>query len=72
MAEQMNGFAAENDVVFISHGDCIEDVEYLERLIREKFGITEFLVNEVGPDHRGAFRTGDIGGLLCGGAAVTI
>lgn len=49
MAEQMNGFAAENDVVFISHGDCIEDVEYLERLIREKFGITEFLVNEVGP-----------------------
>ena len=49
MAEQMNGFAAENDVVFISHGDCMEDVEYLERLIREKFGITEFLVNEVGP-----------------------
>lgn len=41
MAEQMNGFAAENDVVFISHGDCIEDVEYLERLIREKFGIRE-------------------------------
>ena len=27
----------------------VEDVEYLERLIREKFGITEFLVNEVGP-----------------------
>ena len=22
MSEQMNGFAAENDVVFISHGDC--------------------------------------------------
>lgn len=36
-------------MVFISHGDCMEDVEYLERLIREKFGITEFLVNEVGP-----------------------
>ena len=49
MAEQMKGFEDQNDVVFISHGDCIEDVEYLEKLIREKFGITEFLVNEVGP-----------------------
>ncbi len=49
MAEQMKGFEDQNDVVFISHGDCMEDVEYLEKLIREKFGITEFLVNEVGP-----------------------
>lgn len=49
MAEQMKGFEDQNDVVFISHGDCIEDVEYLEKLIRERFGITEFLVNEVGP-----------------------
>lgn len=49
MAEQMKGFADQNDVVFISHGDCPEDVAFLEKLIREKFGITEFLVNEVGP-----------------------
>ena len=49
MAEQMNGFSAENDVVFISHGDCIEDVEYLKKLIQEKTGISEFLVNYVGP-----------------------
>lgn len=49
MTEQTKGFEDQNDVVFISHGDCIEDVEYLEKLIREKFGITEFLVNEVGP-----------------------
>ena len=49
MAEQMKGFEDQNDVVFISHGDCIEDVEYLEKLIRERFGIEEFLVNYVGP-----------------------
>lgn len=49
MAEQMKGFEDQNDVVFISHGDCIEDVEYLEKLIRERFGIEKFLVNYVGP-----------------------
>jgi DegV family protein with EDD domain len=27
----------ENQAVFISHGDCIEDVEYLEKLIEEKW-----------------------------------
>ena len=49
MAEQMKGFEDQNDVVFISHGDCIEDVEYLEKMIRERLGIEEFLVNYVGP-----------------------
>ena len=27
----------EDQVVFISHGDCLKDVEYLEELIREKW-----------------------------------
>lgn len=27
----------EEQVIFISHGDCIEDVEYLEKLITDKF-----------------------------------
>ena len=27
----------EDQVVFISHGDCIEDVEYLEKLIKDKW-----------------------------------
>lgn len=49
MAEQMKGFEAENDVVFISHGDCQEDAEYLKKLIEERFGIREFVINYVGP-----------------------
>ena len=36
-------------IVFISHGDCLEDAEYLAKLITEKFGITEFVINPVGP-----------------------
>lgn len=35
--------------IFITHGDCIEDVEYLESLISEKYGNVEFVVNYVDP-----------------------
>ncbi len=38
-----------NDVVFISHGDCIDDANYVKELITEKFGITNFMINEIGP-----------------------
>ncbi|MBQ9162685.1 MAG: DegV family protein [Clostridia bacterium] len=36
-------------VVYISHGDCLEDAEYLAQLIREKWGNKEILINYVGP-----------------------
>ena len=39
----------ENDIVFISHGDCLEDAEYVAELIKERFGITDFLINYVSP-----------------------
>ena len=35
--------------VFISHGDCIEDAEYIGRLITEKFGINDITYNFIGP-----------------------
>lgn len=38
----------ENDPVFISHGDCIEDVEYVKGLILEKFPHLEIKVHYVG------------------------
>ena len=31
----------ENEVVFICHGDCIEDAQYLEKLVKEKYGVKE-------------------------------
>lgn len=49
MAEQIKGYEDQNDVIFISHGDCIEDAEYLKRLVQEKFGSKKFLINDVGP-----------------------
>ena len=37
-----------DDPVFISHGDCAEDVDYLIGLIKNKFGTREFFVNMIG------------------------
>lgn len=42
------GLPGENDTVFISHGDCREDVRYLEQLLKEKYGVKEILVDYVG------------------------
>lgn len=39
----------EGDPIFISHGDCIEDVEYLKKLVEEKFPGHEIKVNYIGP-----------------------
>lgn len=48
MAEQMKGFEAENDIVFISHGDCEADAQYVADKVKETFGIDSFLINYVG------------------------
>ena len=38
-----------SQTIFITHGDCIEDVEALKAEITERFGITDFVVNYVDP-----------------------
>lgn len=38
----------ENDPIFISHGDCIDDVNYVIGLLRERLPNVEILVNYVG------------------------
>lgn len=37
-----------NDIVFISHGDCEEDAQYVARQVEKKFGINKFMINHVG------------------------
>ena len=49
MEKQIGSYRDKNDIVFISHGDCIEDAEYVKSLIEEKFVIKAFLINPVGP-----------------------
>ena len=38
----------ENDTVFISHGDCREDAEYLAELLKTQCGVKEVLIHYVG------------------------
>lgn len=38
----------DNDVIMITHGDCIEDAEYVASLVRQKMGIDNILINNIG------------------------
>ena len=51
MEEKMGSYLSENrqDYVFISHGDALEDAEYVRDQIKERFGIENFLINHIGP-----------------------
>lgn len=39
----------DNDMVLISHGDCLEDAEYVKSQIQERLGIENFMINYVCP-----------------------
>lgn len=46
--EQIKGWEDKNDLAMITHGDCLEDAEYVAKLVREKLGINEILINNIG------------------------
>lgn len=46
MGEKSVGY--ENPVTMIVHGDCQEDAEYLARLMKERYGVKEVLINGIG------------------------
>lgn len=45
-AEQSKGW--DNDIVMITHGDCIEEAEYVAGLVREKMGVKVVMINNIG------------------------
>lgn len=42
------GLPGENGTVFICHGDCPADAAYLEKLVREKYGVQEVFIGYTG------------------------
>ena len=46
VSELDGGF--DNSTMFISHGDCREDADYLAKLLKEKYGAKEVIINYVG------------------------
>ncbi|NLZ83967.1 MAG: DegV family protein [Clostridiales bacterium] len=47
MEARIKGY--DNDTVFISHGDCIEDATFVTELVKERFAIDNSLINYVSP-----------------------
>ncbi len=62
--EQAKGW--DNDIVMITHGDCLEDAEYVAKLVREKMGIDNILINNIGNRDRKPYRPGGSGSILYG------
>ena len=46
---QESAIEPEKQTVFISHGDCLEEAEYLASIVKEKMNVKEFVINHVGP-----------------------
>lgn len=39
----------ENEIFFVSHGDCREDAEYVAELAKKECGIKKYLIGDIGP-----------------------
>ena len=49
MERTIGSYRDKNDIVFISHGDAPEEAEYVASLVKERFGIENFLISPVSP-----------------------
>ena len=49
MDEKIGSYKDSCDTIFISHGDCLEDAEFLADKIKEKYSIKTLLINYVNP-----------------------
>ena len=38
----------ENEIIMITHGDCLEDAQYVAKLVKEKMGIDNILIHNIG------------------------
>lgn len=38
----------DNEIIMITHGDCLEDAEYVAKLVREKMGIENVFIHNIG------------------------
>ncbi len=49
MEKQIGSYRDKNDMIMISHGDCVEDAELVKKDIEERFGYKNFMINPIGP-----------------------
>lgn len=49
MEQKMGSYRNKNDIVFISHGDVLEDAYFVRDEITRRFGMENFMINNIGP-----------------------
>ncbi len=49
MGQHMGSRRKDNEIVFISHGDALQDAQYVAGQVEERFGIKNFMVAPIGP-----------------------
>lgn len=47
-AKMASAFPKVNDTVFICHGDCLEDAEYLKKKVMDEYGVKEVFIGYTG------------------------
>ena len=68
MDEKIGIFGAGCDTIFISHGDCEQDAQYVAEKVKEKYNIKNIIINQVsatigahsGPGTMALFFVGDV------------
>lgn len=49
MEEKIGKYRDEKQIIFISHGDCPEDAEFVKEEVKRRFGYEDYLIHYVGP-----------------------
>lgn len=49
MEKKIGSYRTKNDIVFISHGDSLDDAEFVAEEVKERLKIDSFLINYCGP-----------------------
>ena len=62
---QLYGLHDQNTIGLI-HGDCEEDALYLKKIIEEKYGYNDFLIQPIGPSIGAHSGPGTVGLIFLG------
>lgn len=49
MEEKLGSYKDKTDMIFIGHGDALEEAEGLRDMIKERFGYENYLISNIGP-----------------------
>ncbi|MBD5542218.1 MAG: DegV family protein [Lachnospiraceae bacterium] len=66
MEEYLGEFRQKQLTIGIIHGDCEEDALYLKKLIEEKYGYNDFLIQPIGPSIGAHSGPGTVGLIFLG------